>query len=194
MEENNTCVYMHVKKTNKEAFYIGIGGTKRPYYKGKGRSKLWRNVANKHGYEVFILAENLYWSDACKIEIDLIKYFGRRDLGTGHLVNLTDGGEGTKGAIKSAETRAKIGAGNKGKTISEETKANMSAAGKGKQRNVKLTEDQVIEVLAELRENTYWGQNVDLGKKYGVNRRTISDIKKNKKWKHICRETLTIIE
>jgi SPP1 gp7 family putative phage head morphogenesis protein len=62
-----------------------------------------------------------------------IKKFGRIDLGTGGLRNLTDGGEGK--ANPSAEARAKIGAFHKGKAKSAQTRAKMSAAQAGKIRS-----------------------------------------------------------
>jgi hypothetical protein len=130
--ENNTCLYMHVKPESKEAFYIGVGNAKRPYDDNK-RSKWWNRVVSKYGYDVVILSDNLSWEDACKIEIDLIKYFGRKDLGEGSLVNMTDGGEGLKNP--SAETRAKISAAHKGKIVSEETKSKISAANIGKKHS-----------------------------------------------------------
>ena len=213
--DNNTCLYLHIKLDSKEVFYVGIGSSKRPYTKQK-RSEFWNRVVNKYGYEVIILADNLSSKDACEKEIYLINYYGRRDLGKGTLVNMTDGGEGTKGVIMSAETRAKISAaqkgnksclGNKhsaetkakmsatqkGRVFSAETKAKMSASRKGKLPcSTKLTKNQVIDILIELRDNPHHGQNVDLSKKYGVNRTNISMIKRNETWKHICRETLTI--
>ena len=229
MEESNTCVYMHIKKTNGEAFYIGMGNPKRPYDKGGNRSNWWKKTANKYGYEVVILKEGISWSDACKIEIDLIKYFGRRDSGQGALVNMTDGGDGQKnpsaetrtkisvgnkgntnmlgkshseeskakisaskkGKKLSAEHIAKISAGNKGKKYSEETRAKMSKARRGEGTSTSiLTEDKVIEILIELRDNPYYGQLTDLAKKYGISFGAVSGIKTNRNWKHICRESL----
>ena len=202
MEDRTTHLYLHIKSESKEVFYTGIGNSKRPYHKGKSRSKLWRNVVNKYGYEVIILADNLTWEQACDMEKYLIKYYGRRDLGTGTLVNMTDGGEGAKNVVVSAETRAKMSENNKGennpnygKKASTEQRAKQSASAKGrKPNNIRLTKDQVIEIIRELRDNPYYGQGVDLGRKYGVHQNTIRDIKTNKNWKHICRETLTIIE
>tara|TARA_R110002153_G_scaffold116471_1_gene260134 strand:- start:504 stop:1058 length:555 start_codon:yes stop_codon:yes gene_type:complete len=183
-------------------FYTGIGNARRPYHKGKSRSKLWRNVVNKYGYEVIILADNLTWEQACDMEKYLIKYYGRRDLGTGTLVNMTDGGEGAKNVVVSAETRAKMSENTKGennpnygKKASAEQRSKQSASAKGrKPNNIRLTEDQVIDILIELRDNPYYGQGADLGRKYGVHQNTIRDIKTNKTWKHICRETLTVKE
>ena len=42
------------------------------------------------------------------LEEELIQKLGRKDLGLGTLLNLTDGGEGHSGCIRSAATRAKI--------------------------------------------------------------------------------------
>lgn len=91
--ENRYKLYFHLKKSNKDVFYVGIGNEKRPFDK-KGRTVFWRNVVNKHGYEVQIIKENLTWEQACVAEIFWIKTFGRRDRGEGELVNLTDGGDG----------------------------------------------------------------------------------------------------
>ena len=83
------------------------------------------------------------------MEKQLIKFHGRIDLGTGCLRNKTDGGEGPSGAVRTAETRAKVSAAHKGlrhtaeaiaKMIksrtgskrSEETKARMSASFRGR--------------------------------------------------------------
>ena len=55
--------------------------------------------------------EIVAWFDdeaaASRLETRLIKQFGRRDLKTGTLANLTDGGEGNAGRIDTAETTAK---------------------------------------------------------------------------------------
>jgi len=202
MEENDTCVYMHIKKTNREAFYIGIGNSKRPYDNNR-RSEWWKSTVNKYGYEIIVLKEGISWSDACKIEIDLIKYFGRRDLGEGPLVNMTNGGDGTKGTTfnkgkkRSEEQKEYMSKLMKGRYVSSETRSKMSKWQSGsKSFKSILTEDIVIEILKELRGDNYRGKIMYMSKKYGVghNHKIISDIKNNKTWKHICRETLTIIE
>lgn len=92
---NDKVVYRHLKPCG-EVFYIGIGSVRRAYRK-VGRNSYWRNIVNKYGYEVQILKEDLSWEDACELECVLIDYYGRRDLGTGTLVNMTNGGEGLQG-------------------------------------------------------------------------------------------------
>jgi len=97
----NTTIYTH-SKPNGEIFYIGIGDSKRPYSRS-GRSKFWHNTVNKYGNIITILSNNLTWENAQQAEIELIKIYGRRDLGLGLLCNLTDGGEGSPGVKRSKE-------------------------------------------------------------------------------------------
>ncbi len=63
------------------------------------------------------------------LEEELICKFGRKDLGLGPLLNLTNGGDGATNP--SVETRQKIGAANKGRKRSAETVAMMSESRKG---------------------------------------------------------------
>ena len=60
------------------------------------------------------------------LEEELIAKFGRKQLGTGPLLNKTDGGEGGKGAVLSDETRNKLKMAWLGKKHSAEAKAKMS--------------------------------------------------------------------
>ena len=191
MEDNRTTLlYLHTKKGASEVFYVGIGSSRRPYII-QGRNRWWKRIVNKYDYTVTILADNLTWKQACDMEKYLIKYYGRRDLGTGSLLNMTDGGEGIKSP--SEETRAKMSAAKKGKKRSAEAIAASVAGHIGEfHHNVKLAEYQVIEILIELRDNPYRGQNIALGKKYGITRDSISKIKTNRTWTHICRETLKV--
>ena len=96
--ENNWYVYRHLK-LNGEVFYIGIGQSdkfKRAYDK-INRSKYWKSVVNKHGYEVQVLTTKLTKEEAIHLEVILIDYYKRADCCGGTLVNMTDGGEGTCG-------------------------------------------------------------------------------------------------
>lgn len=93
-----------------------------PCYVGKGKGRRWvhhekwatnRHLANiiaKAGGDVpkIKVRENLTEAQACEIEMTLIAAIGRLDLGTGPLVNMTDGGEGMSGYRHSPEARAKL--------------------------------------------------------------------------------------
>lgn len=102
---NNKVIYRHLKPCG-EVFYIGVGTIKRPYDKDS-RSTYWYDIVNEYSYEVQILKKNLTLEEAYELEKILIKYYGRKDLGLGNLVNLTDGGGGFK--VLSEESRKKIG-------------------------------------------------------------------------------------
>lgn len=100
-------VYRHIRLDKNEPFYIGIGDVEARAYNKVSRSKLWKNIA-KVGYEVEILFEGLTWEEACEKEKEFILLYGRRDLGTGTLVNLTDGGEGTFGYRHTEKVKEKL--------------------------------------------------------------------------------------
>lgn len=101
-------VYKHIRFDTKEVFYIGIGSQKRRAYSTYKRSKFWHNIVEKTDYEVVIIKENVSVEEAYQMEKDLIKFYGRRDLGLGTLVNMTDGGDGRFGSTVSEETRRKM--------------------------------------------------------------------------------------
>lgn len=124
-------VYRHIRLDKNEPFYIGIGklpNHKRAYETQK-RNEFWRNVVSKTDYEVEILFDNISWEEAQKKEIEFIALYGKRDNGTGTLVNIADGGEGSKGFKHTEEAKKKIAEESKNrirKPISEKTKQKIS--------------------------------------------------------------------
>lgn len=82
-----------------------------PYYIGKGKQS--RAIA-KHSFTVpehsriIILEENLTEIGALAIERRLIRFWGRKDLGTGILMNMTNGGDGAEGQMCSDSKRAAL--------------------------------------------------------------------------------------
>lgn len=133
----NFYIYFHINPVKGEIFYVGKGTGRRAFLK-TNRSVYWNNIIKKYGYVVDIVEENLTEQEAFERETFYIKKIGRRDLGTGTLVNMSDGGEGQSGLIPSVETRRKISesnkgkiAHNKGKSPSEETRRKLSEAKKG---------------------------------------------------------------
>lgn len=132
-------VYRHIRLDKNEPFYIGIGkGStyERAYEKSKTkRSKFWSYISKK-GYEVEILMDNLTWEQACEKEKEFILLYGRKDLGTGTLVNLTIGGEnppdifGDKNPMKRLEVREKISKKLTGIPMRDEIKDKLSISAK----------------------------------------------------------------
>ena len=94
-----------------EIFYVGIGSKKRSK-EMSNRNPHCLNKANKAKREkcfsVKYLRQNLSAEEAIESEINFIKAFGRLDLGTGVLTNMTEGGDGVIGYIKTEEEREKI--------------------------------------------------------------------------------------
>jgi hypothetical protein len=117
-------LYRHTRTDKDEPFYIGIGEPRRAYDFKWGRNRFWKAIYKKcnENIQVDILFEELTWEEACIKEKELIKFYGRRDLGLGPLCNLTDGGDGACGIKQSPETIAKRVAKQLGKPLSEEHK------------------------------------------------------------------------
>ncbi len=89
-------LYRHIRLDTNQVFYIGIGSDsdyKRAYSKFN-RNYLWNNLIKKTEYEVEIVIENDSYEFIKEKEIEFIKLYGRKDLKTGFLVNMTDGGQG----------------------------------------------------------------------------------------------------
>jgi hypothetical protein len=75
-------------------YYIGKGTGYRAYT-GKGRKGNRKPPKDKS--RILILKKNLTEEEAFKHEIYMIALYGRKDNGTGILINLTDGGDGVPG-------------------------------------------------------------------------------------------------
>ena len=109
MIEREFFTYLHRRSDSGAVFYVGKGTAKRGRceraYERSNRSKWWRNVAEKHGVTIEIVARFGNEEEAHSHERSLIAQYGRKNL-----VNLTDGGEGCCGINPSPEARAKLSA------------------------------------------------------------------------------------
>ena len=141
--------------------YLREDGT--PYYIGKGKGK---RAYNKHGNlpvpkdnsKIIFLHKNLLEKEAFELECQLISHYGRKDLNTGILRNMTNGGEGNSGYIYTDDHRQKLKnalTNKKRIPFSEETrqkmskaKKNMSAETKQKISNAKKGKKQSSEHIA----------------------------------------------
>jgi hypothetical protein len=112
--ERSFYVYVHRKNTNNEIFYVGKGFGDRAHSL-KNRNKFWINTVAKHGFNASVVLDGLSEDDAFDLEAFLIFEIGRKDLGTGILVNLTDG---WNGAVNLCEKSKAIRAKNIQKTYS----------------------------------------------------------------------------
>jgi len=125
--------------------YLREDGT--PYYIGKGKAgritnTLHRIAIPKQEERIIYLKKNLTDEEARKHEIYMIAILGRKDLGTGILRNMTDGGEGCAGRILSGETKKKLSEAHKGRVFTEEHKKKLSEAKMGRKKS-----DKWIEVM-----------------------------------------------
>lgn len=122
---SNYCIYRHIRLDNNQVFYIGMSKTnRRPY--DKRRNNIWNKITLKSEYIVEIIQNNLSWEDACELEEFLVSLYGRIDLKTGTLANLTNGGDGVIGYIQSKEQIEKRSLKNKGLKRTKKVCENLS--------------------------------------------------------------------
>ena len=95
-------VYSYLRE-DYSPYYIGKGTKRRAYAYSNHRIK-----APKDKSRIYILKSNLSELEAYELEKLYILMFGRKDLNTGILRNLSDGGEGPVGYKPTPEQRRKI--------------------------------------------------------------------------------------
>jgi hypothetical protein len=116
--------------------WLRYNGT--PYYAGKGKKyrafQIHDNIRPPRTKDRILVEYFDSENDAFEAEKFLISYYGRLDIGTGCLRNLTSGGDGVAGRKYkpfTEERRINLSRKLTGITRSPETRAKMSAARKG---------------------------------------------------------------
>ena len=147
---------MSIYTDQKYYVYAYLRDDQTPYYIGKGiNRRAYQAHKRKNGSDMLpkdisrikILHENLSEKQAFDLEKELILDYGRKDLGTGILRNLTEGGEGNRRTgwkhseeAKLAMSKARIGKPShrkgvpspmKGVARTQETKDKIASALKG---------------------------------------------------------------
>lgn len=118
-----------------------------PYYIGKGtKLRAWQKhnvIVPTDRNRIVIVADNLTEVGAFALERRLIQWYGRKDIGTGILRNLTEGGEGSSGRkyIQPQSTRDKVSAALTGKPKSLEHVAKNKASHMGQGLGRVLSEE-----------------------------------------------------
>jgi group I intron endonuclease len=155
---NNYYVYILINPISNSPFYVGKGQIKDCKGRRYRRIKDHLNfVDTRNTYKVNtikkikkmgkdpiveIFKDNISEEESFLLEKMLIEKYGRKDIKTGILTNLTEGGEGPSGKKHSEETKRKLSIirkdwlaknGNpfEGKTHSDETRKNFSIMRKG---------------------------------------------------------------
>ena len=122
-------VYRHIRLDKNEPFYIGISGKDNDYkraYSKKNRNNHWNSVVFNSEYDIEILLDELTIEEAKEKEKEFILLYGRSDIKTGTLVNLTDGGDGVLNMSENAEMRLKLSKAAFGKKMSDSARNKMS--------------------------------------------------------------------
>lgn len=146
-----------------EPIYVGKGKNKRAWvhlqredrHPFVARLKSMRNL----GIEPYIeIIPALDEGHALFLEECLIEVIGRKDLGKGPLLNLTDGGDGVRNYKMTVERRQQISEANRGRVVTAVTRAKISTSNTGKKRSPESValmtkrnrESRTPEVLAKI--------------------------------------------
>ena len=167
---NMAYVYRHIRLDKNEVFYVGISCNKRNDYVRSNektrRGDWWKKIIAKTDYKVDIIFDDVTPEFAKEKEIEFIKLYGRKDLGLGTLVNMTDGGDGLNNRVFTPEYRLKLSIAAKKRIVTDEQKEKLRGYRLGKKltekhkkaisdwnKNKKLSESHILSIKKRMTEN-----------------------------------------
>ena len=185
--------------SNEYYIYAYLREDSTPYYIGKVKDRrAWsvcRNIKKPADKSKIVkLYAHLTEEQAYDIEIFLIKFFGRKDINTGILRNLTDGGggpNGRHGMKHTEESKRKMSSAHMGKKLSaehvenirkvvtgrkftDEHKQKIGQANKGKKRSNDFKEKNKEKKCKPLiYENCQFKSRIELADFLGIDKRTV---------------------
>jgi len=185
--------YVYAYLRNKDSKTAKAGT---PYYIGKGTgNRAWiphgKTPVPQDKTYIVLVEKNLTNAGALALERRLIRWYGRKNLNTGILLNRTDGGDGVVGAKmpggkkgrtltpRGEEYRNKMRALATGRTFSEETNKKKGRPGESNP-NSKLTLDDVNDIKLLILEKKLTKQ--EIANKYKVSKSTIWLIQSKQHW------------
>lgn len=179
-------VYIHRRADTGEPFYVGKGSRRtrdrsesyERAYTHCRRARRWCDAVAAHGLVVEVVACCAEDAEAQRLEMQLIEAIGRRDIGAGPLINLTDGGDGHAGIVVSDELRAKRSQNSRGPRSEAWVKSIRAARKNGGNGGVVRRGDKLpeswVKSLADAKRgerNPYFGKPTAVSKKV-VNTKT----------------------
>ena len=174
-------VYVHIAPNNKKYFGITKQTPENRWLSGFGyktQQLFWRAI-QKYGWDNFqhiVLAENLSKEWACRLEQDLIWKYQTNNPKYGY--NLSIGGDGPFGVVRSEETREKLRQANLGHKHSDETKRKISVNSSHHNKGMKLSEERKRKLHDARRGKPAWNSGKKLSEEY---RKKLSDAHKGQK-------------
>jgi hypothetical protein len=126
-------VYAYLRKDG-TPYYIGKGTGNRawvPHRYKSPKNNYYKGIATPSQNRIVILETNLTSIGAFALERRMIRWYGRKDLGTGILHNKTDGGEGLDNVVRTEEWKSNISNSHKGKSKTDSHRESLSKALKG---------------------------------------------------------------